>query len=257
MRVLLTGATGGIGAALAAAFLSDGHAVLLQGRNAERLEVLSTELGEGECDAIGGDINAAADRENIVEAARRFQVDTLCNNAGINQFGAFAETDIEPLISTNLTATLRLTQDVLPVILSRGSPKLMFIGSAFGAIGFPGYSVYCASKFALRGFAEAIAREYADTALRVHYIAPRATSTEMNDARVVAMNEDLGTATDTPQIVAAQVLKALKNERSRLQIGALESLQTRVNGIAPGVVDRALRGKLPTIKKYFKESVNA
>lgn len=256
MRVMLTGATGGIGSALAVALLSDGHAVLLQGRNAQRLDDLHSVVSGGDCATVTGDINVEADRECIVEAAQNFGVDTLCNNAAINEFGAFSDTAIAPLINTNLTATLLLTQAMLPVILAKATPRLVFIGSAFGAIGFPGYSVYCASKFALRGFSEAIAREYADTSLQVHHIAPRATSTAMNDKRVNALNAELGTVTDTPQIVAAQVLKALKENRARLQLGPLQSLQTRLNGIAPGVVDRALREKLPIIKKHFKESAN-
>jgi short-subunit dehydrogenase len=257
MRVLLTGATGGIGSALAHALVGDGHAVLLQGRNEERLRALGETFPESACEYVVGDLTDSAQREHVVAAAAEFGVDTLCNNAGINQFAAFADTDVEHLITTNVTATLLLTQSLLPLLMQREAPRLLLIGSAFGAIGFPGYSAYCASKFALRGFAEALAREYADTALRVHYLAPRATATTMNDARVTALNEDLGTATDTPDSVAAQVMQALRQDRRRLQLGSTEALQARINAIAPGIVDRALRGKLPRIKKYFKETAHA
>lgn len=257
MRVLLTGASGGIGAALARALASDGHVLLLQGRRQEQLETLRESLASAEHRVVLGDLTAVADRQRLTQIATEFRADTLCNNAGINQFSAFSETDIATLINTNVTGTLELTQALLPALLGQDSPRLVFIGSAFGAIGFPGYSAYCASKFALRGFAEALSREYADSPLRVHYFAPRATHTTMNDPRVTAMNAALGTATDSPEVVAKQVVAALRQERPRLQLGSPEAFQVRLNALAPGLVDRALRGKLPTIRKYMKEIKHA
>jgi short-subunit dehydrogenase len=257
MRILLTGASGGIGSALAHALAHDGHALLLQGRSLERLDILRAELaGEGHA-CVAGDLRSRDDRERVVATATEFGVDTLCNNAGINQFSAFPETAIAALIDTNVTATLELTQAMLPGLLTRKAPRVVFIGSAFGAIGFPGYSAYCASKFALRGFAEALAREYADSALHVHYFAPRATETAMNDRRVTAMNRALGTSVDTPESVARQVLAAIKRDRPRLQLGSAEAFQVRLNALAPAIVDRALRGKLATIQKYLKETSHA
>ncbi|MDP5053466.1 MAG: SDR family oxidoreductase [Congregibacter sp.] len=255
MRILLTGATGGIGSALAKAFAANGHAVLLQARNQGRLDALAADIGDSRnLSTISADITDANGRERICEAAARFAVDTLCNNAGINQFAAFDQTDIEKMINTNVTATMMLTQAMLPILLENQSPRVIVIGSAFGAIGFPGYTAYCASKFALKGFAESLAREYEPDNLSVHYFAPRATATSMNDDRVTQMNKEMGTATDTPDQVAKQVLAALKNNRPRLQLGATERLQTRLNALLPSVVDSALRGKLPIIKKYLSES---
>jgi short-subunit dehydrogenase len=254
MRVLLTGASGGIGSALARAFAEHGHALLLQGRDASRLRVLQSSITGVECDFIVGDLSDADERHRMAEAAGAFAVDTLCNNAGINHFGAFAGCDVARLIDVNVTATLALTQAVLPQLMSTEAPRVAIIGSAFGSIGFPGYTTYCASKFALRGFAESLAREYADTPLRVSYISPRATATSMNDDRVNALNEALGTATDAPEVVAREVLQCLERDRRRQQIGRTESLRGSLNAVVPAIVDRALRGKLPTIKKYFPEN---
>ncbi|MEE4280211.1 MAG: SDR family oxidoreductase [Halieaceae bacterium] len=254
MRILLTGASGGIGSALALAFARDGHTLLLQGRRMDRLEQLCASLPGDEHRSVAADLRSDSDRERLAAEAESFGIDTLCNNAGINQFSAFPDTDVAALIETNVTATLELTQRLLPQLLQREEPRVVFIGSAFGAIGFPGYSVYCASKFALRGFAEALAREYVDTALQIHYFAPRATDTAMNDPRVTAMNRALGTTVDTPESVARQVLEALKQARPRLQLGSAEAFQARLNALAPGLVDRALRGKLATIQKYLKET---
>lgn len=254
MRVLLTGASGGIGSALARDFADRGHALLLQGRDAGRLRALQSSIAGVECDFITGDLTDADERQRVAEAAGAFAVDTLCNNAGINHFGAFVGCDAARLIDVNVTATLALTQAVLPQLMSTEAPRVAIIGSAFGSIGFPGYATYCASKFALRGFAESLAREYADTPLRVSYISPRATATTMNDDRVNALNEALGTATDAPEVVAREVLQCLERDRRRQQIGRTESFQGSINAVAPALVDRALRGKLHTIKKFFPEN---
>lgn len=254
MRILLTGATGGIGSALAHALVGDGHNVLLQGRNEARLAALAKEIGSVDCDIVIGDLNHTDDRAGVVAAAQRFNVDTLINNAGVNQFGPFAASGIEAIISTNVTSTLALTQAMLATLLESAEPRVLFVGSAFGAIGFPGYATYCASKFALRGFAEALAREYADTNLHVHYFAPRATATNMNDRHAAAMNAELGTAVDRPEQVAARIVSALHKDQRRLQIGFTEALQIRLNYLAPGVVDGALKQQLGTIKKHFEEN---
>lgn len=257
MRILLTGASGGIGGALARAFAQQGHFLLLQGRDESRLQALRDSLPDAECELIIADLTMPEDLQRVCREASAQGVDTLCNNAGINQFGSFGDSDIARIISINVTATLQLTQSLLPHLLQQRSPRLIVIGSAFGAIGFPGYTAYCTSKFALRGFAESLSREYADSALRVHYISPRATATTMNSARVNALNEALGTVTDSPEVVAGRVLQALDRDLRRRQIGATESLQSSLNAIAPSLVDRALRGKLSLIKEHFKETENA
>lgn len=256
MRILLTGASGGIGAALARAFAAKGHFLLLQGRDETRLKALRDSLPRSACQLVLADLTLQDDRQRLCAAAVAHGVDTLCNNAGINQFGAFVESDIDRIIKVNVTATLLLTQELLPHLLLQTTPRLVIIGSAFGAIGFPGYTAYCTSKFALRGFAESLSREYADSALRVHYISPRATATAMNSPRVNALNAALGTTTDSPEVVAGRVLDALSRDTRRRQIGTTEALQSSLNAIAPSIVDRALRGKLPLIKQHFKEIKN-
>lgn len=258
MKILLTGATGGIGQALAKALAADGDYLLLQGRNRQRLEQLEKALGAEHCTTVVADLNNPQDREALVERAGEVGVDCLCNNAGINSFGPFSDVDVSGIIETNLSSTLLLTQALLPQLLSRDSARIVNIGSAFGAIGFPGYAVYCATKYALRGFSEALSRELADTGVRVHYFAPRATSTAMNAGSADALNQELGVSSDTPETVAKRILKALKSDRRRLQIGRKEALQTRVNALLPGMVDRAISDQLSTIKSHYpKETSHA
>lgn len=257
MRVLLTGASGGIGGALARAFAESGHALLLQGRDERRLAAVKATIPTADCELIRADLTDAGDRQLVCAAAAAFAVDTLCNNAGINRFGAFTDTDAQRIIDTNVTATLQLTQALLPVLLQQRAPRVVVIGSALGAIGFPGYVSYCTSKFALRGFAEALAREYADTPLTVHYVSPRATATAMNDGNVDALNQALGAETDAPETVAAQVLRAIRRDQRRYQIGRTESLQGTLNALAPSIVDGALRRQLPRIKQFFEDVPHA
>ena len=126
------------------------------------------------------------------------------------------------------------------------------LGSTFGSIGYPGFSAYCASKFALRGFSEALRRELADTEMKVLYIAPRATRTSMNSAQVVAMNDELNVAMDDPLEVADQVAQAIIREREELYLGWPEKLFVRLNSLLPRVVDQALRKQLPIIQRFAR-----
>lgn len=247
MRVLLTGATGGIGRALAAEFARNGAALLLTGRNADKLQayvdVLRGRYGV-DIDAVPADIGSAADRARLVDAARAFGVNLLVNNAGINAFGRFdaqQAAELERVIETNVTAPMLLTRGLLPLLESRQSACIVNIGSAIGSIGMPGQAAYCASKFALHGFTEALRRELANGPVRVVYVAPRSTDTEMNDAAMRDMNARTGVRSDTPEQVAALAFAAIAGKRRERFIGWPERLFVKINALLPGMVDRALR----------------
>ena len=127
---------------------------------------------------------------------------------------------------------------------------LLFVGSTFGAIGYPGFALPARPKFSLRGFAEALRRELADGPVRVLYLAPRATRTAMNASAVVEMNRALGVAMDPPQQVAAAIVQALRDESPERHLGWPEKFFARLNRLLPRVVDRALRGQLATIRRF-------
>ncbi|MDY6949446.1 MAG: SDR family NAD(P)-dependent oxidoreductase [Pseudomonadota bacterium] len=129
------------------------------------------------------------------------------------------------------------------------------IGSVLGTIGFAGNSVYCATKFGLRGFSEALRRELADTGIKVHYFAPRATRTAFNSDLVDDMNDALGNASDEPADVARSIVRALQADRLEYVIGWPEKFFARLNALLPRLVDMALRPKLPTIRKFAMRSV--
>ena len=139
----------------------------------------------------------------------------MINNAGVSQFALTAQQDYPHQIELNLLVPMQLCQMLLPQLQQRPEAVIVNVGSAFGSIGYPGFSGYCASKFGLRGFTEALKRELAASQVRVLYFAPRATDTSINSAAVVEMNQQLGTRMDSPDFVAAQLLAQLKSSQSR------------------------------------------
>lgn len=253
-KVLLTGATGGIGECIAGELHQRGARVMLQGRSGERLEALAGSLADPVAVRIvEGDITRADDRIEIVKQARDFGVNVLINNAGINEFGCFEDADVPSMIAVNVTATLAVTQAFLPYLHSRDDAVIVNIGSAFGMIGFPGYVTYCASKHAIKGFSEALRRECADSSVKVLYVAPRATETAMNSRNVAALNERLGTTTDSPGLVAKEVCRSIERNRARVHLGWPEKFQVNLNALLPGLVDRILAGQLPLIRRFMKD----
>src|SRR5690606_34615012 len=120
----------------------------------------------------------------------------------------------------------------------------------FGAVAYPGFAAYSASKFAIRGFSEALGRELADTGVKVHYVAPRATRTALTTDLSRAVNEELKVGMDSPDAVAASFERQLVTERRECTLGFRERVAAKLNGLLPGVVDGALRRQLPTIRRY-------
>jgi short-subunit dehydrogenase len=249
-RIVLTGAAGGIGAACATRLAAGGARLLLVSRNARRLEGLSAGLpGEGHL-AVAADLTSEAGRLAVVDACGG-DIDVLINNAGINHFGLLetqSEAQLREMFEINALAPILLTRMLLPDLRQRPS-AVVNVGSGFGSIGFAGYCGYSASKFALRGFTEALRREVADTRVEVLYLAPRATATDMNPQSVVALNLELGNAMDPPERVASELMTLLRKTGSARYIGWPERFFVKLNAIFPSLVDRALASQLPVIRK--------
>jgi short-subunit dehydrogenase len=249
-RVLLTGAAGGIGAAFATAMAAAGARLLLVSRSREKLDALLAALPGSGHTALAADITAAAGRQAAAQACGG-ELDILVNNAGVNHFGLLdtqTEEQLREMFEVNALAPVLLTRELLPLL--KGKPSLIVnVGSGFGSIGFPGYCGYSASKFALRGFSEALRRELADSPVRVLYLAPRATQTGMNPARVVALNRQLGNAMDSPQRVAGELMQLLRESGNARYIGWPERFFVKLNSLFPSLVDRALAKQLPVIRR--------
>lgn len=252
-RVLITGASGGIGQALVDELAAAGAQLLITGRRAEALEAAAARHPD-RVTALPADLTRAEARARLVAAADRAGITMLINAAGVNRVGLFtegADAELEQLITLNLTATLQLTRALLPRLMAARQGWVITLGSTFGTLGYPGQVGYCATKFALRGFSQALRRELADTRVRVLHVSPRATRTAMNAPEVEAMNAALGNAMDSPARVAQAVRHAVERGRQEAQLGGPERLFVRLNALLPGVVDRALARQLPVIRRFI------
>ncbi|WP_100186410.1 SDR family oxidoreductase [Marinomonas sp. BSi20584] len=256
---LLTGATGGIGQAIATALANKGVSLILQGRSESRLQQLSDSL-TGEHKILVADITTIQGREKICRMAELNAISMLINNAGVGQFSLLEETEEAVIVDTleiNLLAPILLIQELLPLLQKADQQQpapsyVINVGSAFGSIGFAGQSIYCASKFGLRGFTEALYRELADTNVHVSYFAPRATATSINSDQAMAMNKALGNSVDSPESVANALIQQLEKGHARLFVGFPEKLFVKINGAFPHIVDKALFKKLPIIKRFLR-----
>jgi short-subunit dehydrogenase len=262
IRALVTGGAGGIGGAIASELLERGAAVLLVDRDEAALGRARARLARygDRVGTLSADLTSAADRQRIRDEAAGWRggVNVLVNNAGINHFRMFEDQPPEQLdlaIAVNVLAPMHLCQGMLPQLRRQPQACILNTGSVFGAIGYPGYAVYSATKFAIRGFTEALRRELADTSVRVHYVAPRATRTGINTSAVERMNAELGVAMDPPELVAKAVCDMLAGGRAEAVLGWPEKLFARVNGVLPRLVDGALRKQLPVIRRYAREPV--
>ena len=121
--------------------------------------------------------------------------------------------------------------------------------------GYPGFTAYSATKFALRGFTEALRRELADSKIGVHYFAPRATKTGMNASAVDRMNAELKVAMDPPAQVAVAACAMLEAGKTGVCFGWPEKLFVHINALLPGVVDGSLRRQLPVIRRHAAAAV--
>jgi short-subunit dehydrogenase len=247
-RVLLTGASGGIGAALALELARHGARLALAGRDERRLSRIvegARAAGATTVVALPFDLTASSGHEELVD--RAFSglggLDVLINNAGAQRFGALADEDpqaLAQLVAVNFTAPMLLARAALRRFGASGRGHIVNIGSTFGAIAHPRFAAYSATKFALRGLSEALRRELADTGIRVTYVSPRATDTAMNTAEVRELQAKTGANVDDPLTVAREVIAAIDGNVAERQIGRAERFFVRLNALLPKLVDSAL-----------------
>jgi len=250
--VLLAGATGGIGQAIAIELDRAGARLKLLGRSRQRLDELQHRLSDRH-QVIVADINDAAQRATLARQCAQDGLDIFVNAVGVMDFRLFENQDpaaIESMVMTNLLAPMLLCRELLPALKQSREAAIVNIGSIFGSIGHPGFTAYCATKFGLRGFTESLQRELHDSTVRVSYLAPRATRTDLNSAAVTALNEALGNATDEPEQVAEELMKVLGARRRQRYMGWPENVFVRLNSLFPGVVHSALARKLHIIRQH-------
>ena len=255
--VLLTGASGGIGAALCDSLVGGGARVVAVGRNETRLQQLARRHDAGRVVPLVADLADDSGRAHVVSTVSRFErtPSVLVLAHAQSAFGLFEEQsmkELRNLVDTNLLGPMALIHGLLPTLKQHPQAAVVAVGSTFGSLAFPGFAAYSATKFGLRGLMEGLSREYADSGLQFQFLSPRATRTAFNTPAVEAMNRELKTAEDAPADVAAQLVAAITSGRPRMQIGWPEKLFARINGALPGLVDRSLKSQLAIIRRHAR-----
>lgn len=247
---LLLGGSGGIGRALATRLAGAGVKLVIASREPDKLEPQGDDSHSVMLDLAAPNLD-----QQLQRVSEQFpDIDGVIHCAGQNLFQLLEATDvtsIDRMLAVNLRSNILVARHFVPKFRALGRGNLAFVGSTFGSIGFPGYSVYSATKFGVRGFSEALRRELADSPIGVHYIAPRATRTGMNSAGVDALNQALGNTMDSPERVASQIMQVLLKDRRRAYLGWPEKLFVHVNGLLPRLVDAVMRKQLPTIRQFL------
>jgi short-subunit dehydrogenase len=180
-NVIVTGASSGIGRATALEFARRGASLVIAARRAEPLEAVAAEcraLG-AKCIAVVADVTKHDDCERLVAAGGR--VDVLVNNAGFAIFDAIENAkpdDLQSMMETNYFGTVWCTQAVLPQMLARGAGTIVNVSSIAGIMGYARMGGYCATKFAIIGFTEALRDEVLGRGVRVALVCPGTTDTE-------------------------------------------------------------------------------
>jgi short-subunit dehydrogenase len=230
--VVITGASSGIGKALAEKYAGEKWNVVLAARRIDRLIALRDQLSDTEILAVQTDVTLESDCKNLIEKAveKYGRIDVLINNAGISMRALFNQTDMDVmrrLMDVNFWGTVYCTKYALPYLLqTKGS--LAGVISVGGYVGLPGRSGYSASKFAVRGFLQTVRIENMKTGLHVLIAAPGFTASEIRKSALKGNGEKQG---DTPrnenkmmsaEACATHIFNAIKKRKRELILTFLE-----------------------------------
>ena len=192
----ITGASSGIGAALAREFAARGARIVLSGRDEARLSAVAAEL-DPETLCLPFDVRDDAAMAAATGEAIAWQggVDIAVANAGVSQRGTARKTDMQvyrEIIAIDLTQQIAFIQGLVPHMADRGSGRMVFISSVAGKVGVPMRTAYCAAKFGLIGYADALRAELSQSGVEVHVIAPGSVATDVSRNALTANGSKRG-----------------------------------------------------------------
>lgn len=249
-RAIVTGASSGIGRALALELAGQGAQVVITARRADRLESLTAEIAAagGKSVAVVGDIAEAATRQEVLHAAvTQFGgLDILVNNAGVGAMGLFAHSSpdrVRRIMEVNFFSLVEMIRQALPALQQGRTPIIVNISSILGHRGVPHSSEYSASKFAVQGFSEAIRAEFSQLGIDVLVVSPGTTETEFFDAVLERKGEPKWpkhkpvSAAD----VASQIVRAIARGAHEIIPYRWGKVLCWLNRLSPRLVDSLMK----------------
>ncbi len=227
-RVLLTGASSGIGAATAPVLAGRGAVVAVTGRRAERLDALVASLpGDGHV-AVAADLTDPGAPEQVVAAAEAAigDIDVVIHNAAMpkrRHITQLTTDEVDTVMALNFHVPVRMTMATLPGMLRRGRGCQLYVSSMGGRLGIPDEAAYCASKFALAGWAESVAIDLWDDPVDVRLVLPGAIDTEIWD-RPGSDPAHYDGALEPPETVAEAIADAIEGDEFEIYSPDLRSI---------------------------------
>lgn len=248
-RAILTGASSGIGRALAVELASQGVALVVTARREERLRELAeliTGRG-GRVVPVVGDITDPELRQQLIAAAQNHYggLDLLVNNAGIGALGLFEHANPERLrrlLEVNFFALVEMTRLALPLLRQGHTPMVVNVSSILGHRGVPYSSEYSASKFAVHGFSEAIRTEFTRLGIDVLVVSPGTTQTEFFESVLERVGEPTWPEHTpvTAEEVARQMVRAMRSGKHEIIPYRWGKVLCWLNRLSPRLMDRIM-----------------
>jgi len=245
-RAIVTGASSGIGRAVAAELYRQGAEVVVTARREERLQELIDEIGKPtrKMIAVAGDVTDRTLRQRLLETAIQELggLDILINNAGIGGVGPFAEAEedrLRKIMEVNFFAPLELIRLAIPELRHSAKPIITNVGSVLGHFAVPKKSEYCASKFALHGFTDALREELAVEGIDVLLVSPSTTESEFFQRvidRPPGKAPPWGPFRMSPEKVARRTVRAIRGGRREIILSASGKLGVWMDRFFPGLL---------------------
>ncbi len=252
-RIIVTGASSGIGRALAVSLASKGAVLTIAARRRDKLEELAHDIAAQFPDmappvAVPCDVTNAADVSRLIGGTveRLGSVDILINNAGISVYGETRLTlpeDFHSVMSVNFFGAVQCMLEVLPFMRRQDSGLIVNITSVAGLYGIPFLGAYSASKSALIAASQSLRSELAESGIRVMIVYPGYTETELFDREVMVGGGRRPSAQYAPvDKVAEAIVHAIERGRRDLIMTSRGKVLSALRGVVPAAVERVLRG---------------
>lgn len=248
-RAIITGASSGIGWHLARQLALEGATVVACARREERLQELANEIGAagGKCLTLAGDITDSETRRRLLELCRDQLggLDMVVNNAGIGAMGRFDEADeqrLRKIFEVNFFAVADMIRESLPLLKRGEDPLIVNMSSVLAHRAAPLKSEYCASKFALHGFSDAIRAELSLDGVELLLVSPSTTDSEFFE-QAIEDNTDKNWKTRgamSPELVAAKTIRAIKKRKHEIILTHGGRFLVWMDRLIPGIANRVM-----------------